>query len=123
MLKRLAIAAAILSFSFGCGSSSTSPSNPPTIGGGNGSPVSIVAGASVRTTTAYSPNPISISTGGSVTWMNNDSTVHTSTSDSGAWDSGTIAPGGSFTRTFSTAGTFNYHCSIHPNMVATVTVQ
>lgn len=121
MIKRLMIAGAILSFSFGCGSSSTSPSNTPPASGGT--PVSIVSGASVRTTTAYSPNPISVAVGGSITWMNNDSTTHTSTADNGAWDSGTIGPGATFTRTFPTAGSFTYHCSIHPNMVATVTVQ
>jgi plastocyanin len=75
------------------------------------------------TTTAYTPNPISVSVGGTVMWMNNDSIAHTSTSDNGTWDSGTMAPGASFSRTFPTAGTFTYHCAIHPNMVGTVTVQ
>jgi plastocyanin len=58
-----------------------------------------------------------------VTWTNNDSTTHTSTSNNGAWNSGGIAPGRSFSQTFQTAGTFVYHCSIHPGMVGTVTVQ
>jgi plastocyanin len=39
------------------------------------------------------------------------------------WDSGSVAPGGTFSMTFPTAGTFPYHCGIHPNMVGTVTVQ
>jgi plastocyanin len=55
--------------------------------------------------------------------MNNDNLAHTSTADGGAWNSGTIQPGGQFTFTFQSAGTFTYHCSIHPGMVATVTVQ
>jgi copper binding plastocyanin/azurin family protein len=41
----------------------------------------------------------------------------------GAWNSGSIAPGGTFPRTFSSAGTFQYHCTIHPGMVGTVNVQ
>jgi plastocyanin len=32
-------------------------------------------------------------------------------------------PGATFTRTFPSAGTFQYHCTIHPGMVGTVTVQ
>jgi len=52
-----------------------------------------------------------------------DTTSHTSTADGGDWRSGTIAPGGTFTTTLQTAGTFTYHCTIHPGMVGTVTVQ
>src|SRR5215510_12157241 len=100
----------------------TSPSPTPTTSG-PGTPVSIVFGASTMTSTAFAPNPVTVAVGGTVTWANNDSTTHTSTSDSGAWNSGSIVPGGTFTRTFSTAGTFTYHCSIHPNIVGTVTVQ
>jgi plastocyanin len=55
--------------------------------------------------------------------MNNDSIAHTSTANGGAWNSGTMAPGASFSTTFSSAGTFQYHCTIHPGMVGTVTVQ
>jgi len=75
------------------------------------------------TTTAYAPNPIAVTVGGTVTWTNNDTVTHTSTADGGAWNSSSIAPGGTFSRTFSSAGTFQYHCTIHPGMVGTVTVQ
>jgi plastocyanin len=108
----------------GCGSSSTAPSSPsPGAGNGGGTPVSIVRGALDLTTTAYAPNPVTVAVGTSVTWTNNDTTAHTSTANDGTWNSGTIAPGSSFTRTFASAGTFTYHCTIHPNMVASVTVQ
>ena len=79
--------------------------------------------SSSLTTTAYSPNPINLAVGGSVTWTNNDTTTHTATSNTGLFDSGPIAPNGQFTRTFSTSGTFPYHCTIHPGMVATINVQ
>ena len=85
--------------------------------------VAIVSGASTRTTNAYSPNPIAVAAGATVTWTNNDNVTHTSTSDTNVWNSGSIAPQGSFSRMFPSAGTFSYHCSIHPGMVATVTVQ
>jgi plastocyanin len=44
-------------------------------------------------------------------------------SDSGVFDSGTIQPGGTFSFKFTSAGTFAYHCNIHPYMMATITVQ
>lgn len=120
MRLRFLLLAGLLAVS-GCGSSSSSPTSVQ--GGATGTPVSIVNGASVLTTTAFSPSTTTVAVGGSVTWTNNDNTAHTSTGSSGAWDSGTISPGGRFTRTFTTAGSFPYHCSIHPGMVGTITVQ
>ena len=104
-----------------CGSSSsTSPSPTPTPGS---SSVTIPAGASNLGNQAYSPDSVNVSVGGTVTWMNNDSTAHTSTSDASGWDSGVVAPGASFSRTFPTAGTFSYHCTLHTGMVGKVVVQ
>jgi len=117
MRTRLILLIATLIGVVSCGSSSTPTSPSP------GSNVSIVPGALTLTTTAYNPNPITISRGMAVTWVNNDSITHTSVSDSNAWNSGNIAPGASFTQAFQSAGTFTYHCVIHPNMVGTVTVQ
>jgi len=119
MRFRLSVLAGLIGLAIGCGSSS--PSSPTN--GTTGTPVSIVNGSSTLTTTAYSPNPVSISVGGTVTWTNNDSTAHTATADNGSFSSGNIAPGGKFSQTFSTAGTFTYKCTIHPNMVGTVTVR
>jgi plastocyanin len=61
--------------------------------------------------------------GDTVTWTNDDSTTHTVTADAGAFKSNDLAPGDKFTFTFTTAGAFAYHCSIHPTMTATITVQ
>jgi len=119
MRLRLSILAGLIILSIACGSSS--PSTPDT--GGSGTPVSIVANSSNLTTTAYSPNPISISVGGTVTWTNNDVVAHTATADDGSWNSGSVAAGGRFSRTFPTAGTFPYHCTIHPGMIGTVSVR
>jgi hypothetical protein len=57
-----------------------------------------------------------------VTWMNSDPVSHTTTSDTGAWDSGPVSSGTTFQHTFSTAGTFPYHCNIHPFMHGTIVV-
>src|SRR4051812_48848421 len=65
---------------------------------------------------AFSPATLSITTGTTVTWVNNDGTTHTVTADDLSFSSGNIIPGQSFTHTFSNAGTATYHCSIHPMM-------
>ena len=70
---------------------------------------------------AFNPNPISINVGDTVRWTNNDPVDHTTTSLSN-WDSGSLSLGASYSEVFESPGTFNYFCSIHPSMVATVVV-
>ena len=72
---------------------------------------------------AFGPNSLSVAVGSTVTWTNADSAAHTATADDGSFDSKSIAAGGTFSQTFDTAGTFAYHCSIHPNMQATIEVK
>ena len=71
---------------------------------------------------AFGPASITVNTGDSVTWTNKDSTAHTVTADGGSFDQPLPASGGTATVTFNTAGTFPYHCTIHPNMHGTVVV-
>jgi plastocyanin len=83
--------------------------------------------------TAFSPNPINVKVGGTVTWTNKDTQAHTVVSGTGStdpskgkvFDSGLttlIQPGKSFSHTFTAAGTIPYFCEIHPNMVGKVIV-
>jgi plastocyanin len=58
-----------------------------------------------------------------VTWTNRDTVPHTVTGDSGAWDSGQIQPGATFSHAFDQPGTYAYHCSIHPFMHGMVVVK
>ena len=119
---RMALAAALLFLASGCGSSYSTPTTPTTpSSGGGGTPVAIVRGAENLTTTAYNPSPVTVAVGGSVTWTNSDTVTHTSTGST--WNSGGIAPGANYTMTCPTAGTFTYHCTLHPGMTGTVTVQ
>lgn len=89
---------------------------------GNGS-----GGGGTNTVTMYnlsfSPSTLTISRMTTVTWRNNDGVVHTSTSNTGVWDTGSIPAGGTRTTTFDSSGTFPYHCSIHPSMTGTIIVQ
>jgi plastocyanin len=70
----------------------------------------------------FRPRNITIERGTRVRWVNRGSNPHTSTSNRGLWDSGTLSPGERFTRRFGRRGTFRYHCEIHPSMTGTITV-
>jgi plastocyanin len=70
----------------------------------------------------YGPDPVTIQTGGKVTWQNEDSAPHTATADDGSFDTGTIEQGKIGSETFKQAGTFTYFCEIHPTMHGTVEV-
>jgi plastocyanin len=99
----------------GCGDDNKT-TNPPPDGGGF--PISIVS-----ETQGFSPDPATISVGDAVVWTNDDGVPHTSTSNTGVWNSGSIAAGQTFRRVFSAAGTFPYHCSLHPTMTGTIIVE
>ena len=83
------------------------------------------------------PVTVRISVGGKVTWTNNGPSNHMAVSDTGLWNSGTLAApgggggpyggggsgsGGSYSRTFTQAGTYAYHCEIHPYIQGSVIV-
>ncbi|MFH1171528.1 MAG: plastocyanin/azurin family copper-binding protein [bacterium] len=70
----------------------------------------------------FAPSPLTVKKGTTVVWTNNDATSHTVTEEDGGQASGTINSGGTYSLTFTTTGTFRYHCSIHPSMMGTVTV-
>ncbi len=72
---------------------------------------------------SFSPVAITVKKGTTVTWTNNDSISHTVTSDTEHGpNSSTVSSGQTYSFTFNDEGTFNYHCSIHPQMQGTVTV-
>lgn len=70
---------------------------------------------------AIAPASITIPAGSTVRWTSQGDT-HTSTSDTGLWDSGNIPHGDTFSYTFNTPGTYTYQCKLHPNMAGTVNV-
>ena len=73
---------------------------------------------------AYSPDVIEIAAGDTVTWTNQDQVPHTATGeDRDVLQSGTIAPGASFSQVFPETGEFGYFCEFHPNMSGTIVVQ
>jgi plastocyanin len=70
----------------------------------------------------FSPASVTVAVGDTITWHNTGQAPHTATADDGSFDTGTINAGGSGSHRFSTAGTFSYICTIHPNMKGTVRV-
>jgi plastocyanin len=74
---------------------------------------------------SFSPSPATMRVGQTVAWKNNDSTVHNALEDAGErFASANVNPGAtSAPKTMSAAGTFTYHCTIHPGMVGQLVVQ
>jgi plastocyanin len=85
----------------------------------NSTVVKIVANAGSN---SFSPNPVEVNVGETVTWLNDDFSRHTVTSKDGVFDSDIMGKGQSFSYTFDKAGEYSYYCSPHPNMVGTVVV-
>src|SRR5919106_348951 len=89
--------------------------------------VSIVPGSSAPKpdNKYYDPDPVNVAVGTTVTWTNDDATLHTvySGSPQDAANSGTLfksdfmSKGKTFSHTFDTAGTFDYYCTLHPFMI------
>lgn len=71
---------------------------------------------------AFAASTITISAGDTITWTNTDNSSHTATSDTGAFDTGTLSMGGSKSITFNTPGTYPYHCEFHNFMTGSITV-
>ncbi len=72
----------------------------------------------------YAPPDLTVKSGTTVKFTNEDSTAHTATSkQGGAFDSGTIKPGKTGEVTLEKPGTYAYYCVFHPFMKGTITVE
>ena len=99
-----------------CGSSASSaPSAAAPAASSGGGAVAIID-------FAFQPASIPVAKGTTVTWTNTGATAHTVTADDASFDSGNVDVGKMFTTTANTAGTIAYHCTIHPQMKATIVV-
>jgi plastocyanin len=106
----------LLSISDSCTKSSNTPSGGSPGGSSPGANEVWIQGM------AFNPTTRSVAVGTTITWTNKDAIAHTVTSDINLFDSGSIPANGTYSRTFATAGTFTYHCSIHTTMTASVIV-
>lgn len=70
---------------------------------------------------AFMPKSMTIGKGTKVTWTNYDDSTHTVTGE--GWESENLQEGDTYSKTFNQLGTYNYTCSIHPEMTATIIVK
>jgi plastocyanin len=71
---------------------------------------------------SFSPKPITVKTGSTITVINDDNTTHTLTANDGAFDTGDVGGGQHGRITVNRSGTFAYHCTIHTFMTGTARV-
>jgi plastocyanin len=71
----------------------------------------------------FSPTPLTVKAGATVTWTNMDDEPHTVVSDTGIFKSGGMDTNESYSFKFDKPGTYHFACSIHPRMVGTIVVQ
>ncbi len=62
---------------------------------------------------SFGPGTLTVKAGTTVTWRNTEDAPHTVTADDGSFGSNTLGQGDSFSFTFDTPGTYDYHCQFH----------
>lgn len=72
---------------------------------------------------AYQPLTVVINVGQTIEWINDDSVEHSVTANDASFDSGELAQGKTWTKTFAKAGTYAYYCDDHRFMKAEVKVK
>lgn len=70
----------------------------------------------------FNPKMVTVKAGDTVTWTNKDDIPHT-VADPGAFKSKALDTGDSFSFTFTTPGSFDYFCSLHPHMTGRIVVE
>ena len=71
----------------------------------------------------FTPATLTVPVGTTVTWTNNDGTLHTVTSATKVFTSAGLDDGGAFSYTFTSPGTYSYFCKLHPHMTGTIVVK
>jgi plastocyanin len=95
---------------------------PPEPPGGPVDPVPTGPSDLVIFDNGFDPVDATVGVGSTLTWANTGVLPHTVTARDGTFDSGFLMAGDSWTRTFDATGTFEYFCTIHPEMVARLVV-
>lgn len=114
--RSLIVVAMLAALVAGCSTTDPAPPTAPT-DGTDGQQVHEVSVVSF----AFEPEVLEVVIGDTVQWTNDAGVDHTVTSEDDAF-ADILNPGETFEHTFDLAGTFEYFCSIHPSMVATIEV-
>ena len=70
----------------------------------------------------FDPSTLTVKAGTTVTWINTDDIPHLVTDKDGKFHSSALDTNDKFSQTFSTAGTVEYFCAIHPKMTGKIVV-
>ena len=101
-----------------CGGSTSTTATTAGAGSGGGNNVQVA-----MINRSYDPGTVTVKVGDTVVWTNQSSIQHDVVADNGEFKSKLFGQGETFSYTFTKAGTYPYHCSIHPGMTGTVIVQ
>lgn len=98
------------------------------MGSGSRSPQDPVVADSDRVTVEikdydFAPRDLTVFVGAEITWINRDGVPHDATSDGGGWSTGMLKQGQQGSVLLEEAGTFDYLCTIHPDMKAKLVVR
>ena len=72
---------------------------------------------------AFAPVSTTVKVGTTVIWENSDSVEHSAVADDGTFETNVLAPGAKGSFTFTKAGSYTYHCGVHPSMTGTIVVE
>lgn len=113
----------------GCSSAGGSPAPAASSGGGGGGATACSKSTGAGTVQAaikdfeFDPATVTAKVGDVITWTNNGPAGHTVTVDNqSGCDTGTISAGSTSSLTFTAAGSYPFHCSIHSSMKGTITI-
>ena len=93
------------------------PTPPPPTGGTPATTVSVVGDRGAQ---SFNPNPATVTQGQTLSFRNTDNTVHRIVFNDNSFDSGNISPGATSDARAVTTNGANYHCSIHPGMIGSI---
>ncbi|UYN89358.1 MAG: cupredoxin family copper-binding protein [Anaerolineales bacterium] len=130
IFKRIALATILLLLLSACGGAPAATTEPPAATDHVDQPTEAPTQASAPTEAeeesedsggdtvtianfSFGPGTLTVKAGTTVTWRNNEDAPHTVTADDGSFGSNTLGQGDSFSFTFDTPGTYDYHCQFH----------
>lgn len=120
LIVAVLLGAAIVTIGAGCGKSSTTKNTNVTTNTTTKNNTTSEKSVTISNFT-FSPATLAVAAGTTVTWTNEDTAAHTVVSET--FSSGNLAKGQAYSFTFSTPGTYDYNCGLHPTMTGTVIVQ
>jgi plastocyanin len=133
-MRRIALLPLLVVAAFALAACNSAATNAPTAGG-SGAPAAsegvcatAEAGATAAVSVeivdfAYSPEPVTAKVGDVVGWTNGDDAPHTATLDDGSCSTDNIESGATGLLVFNEAGTYTYHCNVHPTQMKDFTIE